>query len=173
MKKLLVFVATLACSVLLAQNASAHVLVMDDTKTHGAVLHIIPDDDPVAGEKASLYFDMQDELARAAKSISLTVRNDVQEQDTVAVKKEGSLVTADYMFPSQGVYEIKYTVETNRGSYYFTQAQRVARGVVTHATLPPTFAWAQALLIASIVSFAVLGIFALNHRRAIARESAF
>lgn len=49
-----------------SQKAYAHVLVSDESNTVGAVLHITPDDDPIAGESAHIFFDVQDKNSLAA-----------------------------------------------------------------------------------------------------------
>lgn len=174
MKKVIVagiVALTLSCF-LFAQQASAHVLVMDSTNTKGAILHIIPDDDPVAGEVSQLYFDMQ-ETNDAKREVRLVIRDEAGTEKAVDTTVQGALVTASYTFPAQGVYEIKYTVIEDGNEFVFTQAQRVSRGMATSALNAPSYSWAQALLIASGVGLVILGILALNHRKDIARHSTF
>lgn len=174
MKKcLMLFVLSLVTSLLFINPVSAHVLVTDQTNSQGAILHIIPDDDPIAGEKADLYFDMQDDLAAKATAISLTISNDQKNETLVKVRREGSLVTAAYTFPAQGVYTIRFVVTSNGQNYSFSQAQRVTRGVSLSSLEKPSYAWAQVLFIGSMVGFAVLAIIIFNRRVAIAKQSTF
>jgi hypothetical protein len=157
---------------LFAQQASAHVLVMDSTNTQGAILHIIPDDDPVAGEVSQLYFDMQ-QTNDTVREVRLVIRDEAGAESSVDTTVKGALVTASYIFPAQGAYEIRYTVIEDRNEYVFTQAQRVSRGIVSSALNTPNYSWAQALLIASGVGLVILGILVWNHRKDIAKHSTF
>ena len=53
MNKILFFAALcIGFFALIPQNTFAHVLISDNTKSIGTVLHIVPDDNPVAGEQA-------------------------------------------------------------------------------------------------------------------------
>jgi len=172
MKKILLALILIAACLVPATNAFAHVLVMDETNTHGAVLHIIPDDDPIAGQPSDLYFDMQDALANDA-SVSLSVKSADGTSDGIEVNRNGSLVTAEYTFPTQGVYELTYTVASEGKEYVFKQTQRVSRGVASGIATQQTHAWAQGLLVTSLFGLAVVAILAFNRRKEIAKQSTF
>ena len=172
MKKVILGILMVAGSVLISSQATfAHVLVTDDTKTKGAILHIIPDDDPVAGEEATLYFDTQEQLSDAR--VELMIENTSGDATKVETSKDGSLVTAKYTFAVQGAYSVTFTVISDDARYVFTQSQRVSRGVSTSTLARPSYAWAEVLLLASGICFAVLIIIALNRRKDIARHSTF
>lgn len=170
MKKLIFAVFLFLCVIVPKSLASAHVLITDETNTKGAILHIIPDDDPVAGEQATLYFDMQNQLS-GEDSVMLTIYNSASEKAEIETKTDGSLVTANFTFPSQGVYEIEYVVSTSRETYIFKQTQRVSRGISGATAGKQTYAWAEMLLVASVISFAFLMIVAFNRRKDITRQS--
>jgi xanthine/uracil/vitamin C permease (AzgA family) len=155
--------------------ASAHVLVMDESKSAGAILHITPDDDPIAGQSATLYFDMQGKRA-ADTRVTLAIKDDYGAASQVSIEPgeaKGSLITASYIFPKQGVYTITFTVRQDDRTYTFAQSQRVARGVSGSALDRPTYAWAEALTAGCGVGLAVLVIVAFNRRKTIARQSKF
>jgi len=174
MKKLLIGIALGICCVFIpAQSSSAHVLITDETKSKGAILHIIPDDDPIAGEESTLYFDTQEQLSDSGNMVNFSVKNGSDETQNVETKLEGSLATARYTFPTQGIYTLVFTVTASGNTYTFTQTQRVSRGVSTNALEKTTYGWAEVLIITSSVGFALLIILAINRREAIAKHSTF
>lgn len=166
---LLLLLATLASS----QSASAHVLTQDAAKTKGAIVHIIPDDDPVAGKEATLYFDIQGELSSSDSSVQLSITNANGTKRFIPTTLEGSLASATYTFPTQGAYNLALTVSSNGTTYIFSQPQRVSRGVTTNALDQPTYAWAEILLLASGIGFVMLIFTAFNRKRDIAEYSTF
>jgi hypothetical protein len=155
------------------QPVAAHVLITDESRSHGAILHIIPDDDPIAGEESTLYFDTQDELLEGDSNVSLTVRNQSDNETSVSVKIDGTLVTADYTFPVQGVYELTYTVESADQTYQFSQSQRVSRGAIISASERPSYVWAEIVLLSSAVGAVLLVLTVFNYRKEIAKHSTF
>ena len=173
MKKLIFVLVLLVASLVYSSAANAHVLITDETKTKGAVLHIIPDDDPIAGDKSTLYFDMQDQLGSSSDSVKLTISGSSGTEQSVETKIDGTLVTAEFVFPVQDVYEIKFVVAANDTEYIFTQSQRVSRGEADGVLSRPTYVWAELLLVASGVGTALLIIIAINRRKDIAKHSSF
>lgn len=173
MKILMYILLLLAVGLVFSNNASAHVLITDETKTKGAVLHIIPGDDPIAGEESTLYFDMQAELVNANNSVKLFIKDYSGSEQLVETKTDGTLVTAEYVFPTQGVYEIKFIVAANTTEYIFTQSQRVSRGEASGVLNPATYIWAEILLVSSGVGGALLAVTAINRRKDIAKHSSF
>jgi methionine-rich copper-binding protein CopC len=173
MKYLFVTMLLFVCSLMPTQSASAHVLVTDESRTKGAVLHIIPDDDPAAGEEATLYFDTQEQLLNSESSITLVITDSKGKEMTVETNTNDSLVTAKYVFPVQGMYLISYHVQSKGTTYVFRQSQRVARGISDGALNRPTYAWAEIMLVASGVGFGLLIVTAFNRRKSIAQRSTF
>jgi methionine-rich copper-binding protein CopC len=172
MKKLITGILLIACCVIVpSQTSFAHVLITDEMKTKGAILHIIPDDDPVAGEQSTLYFDTQDQLSNTKSTVELTIQSESIEDQKMNMKVDGSLATATYTFPTQGVYNLTFTVSSGEQSSIFKQSQRVSRGVSTSPLEKPTYPWAEILVLASGIGFAVLAIIAFNRRKDIAKHS--
>lgn len=165
MKKL--FFALITTLVVFAhvQVSEAHVLMMDDTNTIGGVLHINPDDDPVAGESAHLFLDPQIDK-RTVDSMQLTVRD--TNGDEVAVDR-----SFNYVFPTQGVYELVFAVNSAGSNYIFTHTQLVTRGVTTGALDSPSHAWAEITLLMSGIGITLLVVIGFNFRKEIARQSTF
>lgn len=171
MRYLLIGLAVLLAAVS-SQPAHAHTLIADDSKTKGAILHLTPDDDPIAGQPSTLFFDVQNTATDTDAVVTLTVKKD-GEQAEVQAKLDGSLATFDYTFPSQGVYSLVFSVPSSDRTYTFTVDWRVSRGVVASALDTPRHTWAEMALLASGVGLALLVVTMLGRWRYIWRQSTF
>ena len=172
MNKVLIALCILAASLLVSSQVSAHVLVADESSSIGAVLHVMPDDDPIAGQPSDLYFDVQATNLKN-DSVTMSVRDtQTGERQSVETKLEKNLVTATYEFPAQGVYELEFTVVTDK-TYIFSYAQRVSRGVEGVQIDNESYFIADAALIASGVGFLVILVLFINNRREIKKHSTF
>lgn len=148
-----------------SQQASAHVVVNSIDKSNSAILHIIPDDDPIAGEVVNLMFDTQAGFLSDASKVTLAIHDtSSQKEDTVETRRDGSLVSADYTFPTQGTYLIRYSVTTNGVTYVFEQDMRVSRGLQGSNQVEQKYTWAEGLLIVAGILFLVLVIIGWNKR---------
>lgn len=157
---------------MLSKPAFAHVLISDNTKTVGAVLHVVPDDDPIAGQQSNLYFDIQSQKINE-KNTKLTITNlTTDDVADVPVKVEGSSVNADYIFPSQGVYQLVLTASSDK-AYTFNYSQRVSRGVTGSALDKPTYPLATMSLIFAGTLFLFMLIIMFNHRKEIKEHGSF
>lgn len=171
MKRLLLLAIVIV--LVMPVTASAHVMVLDETQSKGAILHIIPDDDPVAGEKSTLFFDMQNQVLEKSKNskVTLTITSGSNQNTDVPVRTKGSLVTASYVFPAQGLYTVQYKIKTDTDTYLFSYLQRVSRGAVVNPLTPQTHTWAEILVIGSAISIILLLITAINRRKLIIAQS--
>jgi hypothetical protein len=169
MRKYLLVVAIVLTVVCIPRPASAHVLIQDDTHSVGAVLHITPDDDPIAGQPAQLFYDVKNELFQSnVFRPTLQIADATGKHEDVKITHSGTTVNATYTFPAQGVYDLKLTLSSPDKTYVFTLAQRVSRGTpAVVATANPDYAWADTALIASICGGIALGVVGFNHRRQI------
>lgn len=172
-RALLLGVAITAAALLTSQAASAHVLLMDTKGSVGAILHVMPDDNPVAGEPSDMYFDRQGAGRDESAAVTLAIKNSQGEVSEVEVQTNGSLSTATYTFPEQGVYQLTFAVKSDEGEFIFEQSQRVTRGVISSSLEAPQYYWAEALMIGALISFAALLIIAFNRRKEIAKQSTF
>ena len=168
---LLVIFSVLLLSNAFLQPVSAHVLITDQTTTKGAILHVMPDDDPIAGQDTVFYFDTQNQLAAQGSNVKLDILDENGSSKEVEAKVDGSLATATYIFPTQGIYKLTFTVNSNGQTYIFEQSQRVSRGVSASALSKPTYAWAEMLLVTCFVLFALLVVMFINRRKDIATQS--
>ena len=155
-----------------AQPASAHVLVTDSSGSLGAVLHIIPDDDPIAGEKSTLFFDIQNGDFKEEPKIEVEISSE-DNKKIIPMKTDGSLATVDFVFPVQGQYELTFTADSSAKSYTFTHTQRVTRGVASSVLDAQRHVWAEMILVGCFTAFAIGCIVAWNRRDAIRRASTF
>lgn len=171
MKSFLLALFTLTLITLQTSSAQAHVLISDQTKGKAIILHVTPDDDPIAGQPAMFFFDMQNQTLSADGTVRLTVRDASGTRQTVQVESDGSLTTAEYIFPARGVYTLIYQVGLGENAYIFEYTQRVSRGTVGGVLDEPAPAWADALLLFSVIGLAVLIIVAWNRRAAIKLNS--
>ncbi len=165
----------LFCIVILpGSTVGAHVLVTDEEKSTGAILHVIPDDDPIAGKKSTLFFDIQDKIVESDSTVILTITPQRGgESEFVKTAIDGSLVTAEYVFPNQGAYEIRYTVQTDDRDYVFVNSMRVSRGVTLDEIDTSRYVWAEGIVFACGAITALCIIIAWNRRSAIAAQSKF
>lgn len=172
--KLLIFALLLfACLLLPEQSVFAHVLITNEAKTKGAILHIIPDDDPIAGEESSLYFDMQDEIQGSENLVVLTIREPSGTETFMEAEIDGTLATAKYTFPEQGIYDLTFTVASDGEAYTFNHSQRVSRGIIIGPLDKTNYAWAEILLLVSGLGLIILVIIVFNRRKEITAQSTF
>ncbi len=110
---ILILVCLFTASFISPLQVSAHMLKRDDSI--GAVIHVDPDDDPIAGQPSSLYFELKDTSGEfSPQSCECVVR----------IKKAGEVLStfplyqsttttdlnhaaATYTFPEKGVYTIE------------------------------------------------------------------
>ncbi len=180
MKKILFFVL-LTLAVVSPQTVSAHVLIRDKEANVGAIFHLTPDDDPIAGEDSILYFDIQDQASLVRipyDGYDLFITNDQDTTTQVETATLGSSVSAQYLFPGQGVYKLELRSQPKYDVFQkvsLTHTLRVDRGIIIDGRVPPTsrHAWAEILLILSISSLILIAIYIYNNRHNIVRQSSW
>ncbi|HYH75287.1 MAG TPA: hypothetical protein VD735_04990 [Candidatus Saccharimonadales bacterium] len=167
--------AVVLCGVVLLavpRQATAHVLIRDTRGATGAMLHINPDDDPVAGRQTTLYFDIQDQAVAAQDTqVDLVITDPAQLSQQVATKLRGTSIAATYTFDTRGLYQLQLTIwQQGKVLHRFEQSQRVTRGVTGATTVTPP-AWAEPGLLVSGVALVLTGIIAYNRRSSIIKYS--
>ena len=174
MRYFLASMAIVVAALLAAPTTQAHVLITDQTGERGAILHIVPDDDPIAGKTATLFFDTQHNLLDATSTATVSIHQEGSDQATqLATKIDGPLITANFVFPRQGVYQLRYTIHSSAGSLVFEHTARVSRGIAVGTLDRPRHTWAEGVLFGCSALLACLGILAWNRRKDIARQSTF
>lgn len=126
-------------------SVQAHVLVSDEQDSKGAILHVSPDDDPIAGEESDLFFDLQDDELDADYVPYLSIANEDGQVDDVDVEKDANFVTAVYTFPYQGTYQLSLRIESGNESHTYEMTQEVTRGAVRNSSERQVEPWAYAL----------------------------
>lgn len=151
-KKLLIIPLLGALLLLAPQAAKAHTVLRDSISGTGAVLHITPDDDPIAGEQSSMFFGIQGtSLMHGQTTAQVTITDDKGQATSATSRVAESGVAADFTFPRQGLYTLALSVEQNgKKLYSFSQSQRVSRGLSNSAPVRAPV-WAEAGLVASTV----------------------
>lgn len=129
--------------------AGAHMFSKDTMAGSGSVLHITPDDDPIAGEQSSLVFDIKGLSATGNQAVAkLTITDDQNNETEVPAHVRDNTVAAEYTFPQQGLYKIALSIEQDGiQTHNFVQSQRVNRGIISSVTVarsPPFWAVAGA-----------------------------
>jgi hypothetical protein len=173
-KRLRLLAALLLVAILLLPaQALAHVAIKDRASGTGAILHLNPDDDPIAGEQATLFFDIRDDsITPESSRATLTITNEQRIATPVPVTMRGSSVAARHIFPRQGIYHIRlHITQENRSKHTFLYSQRVGRGISGGAVPQGPPAWAEIGGILTLVTVALTAIIAYNRRKAIQQYS--
>lgn len=157
----------------ISQPASAHVLIVDTTESKGAILHINPDDNPVAGESSGIIFDTENNLINSSSQVWLRVKDQTGQSTRIKMKIDKSFAVAEYTFPARGLYNLSFEIKNKSATATFEVAQRVSRGVSASGGDANKHEWAEALLVASVVAILSLAILAYNNRRDIGLHSTF
>src|SRR3989344_782463 len=163
---IIVLVMCLVTAFITAVPVQAHVLLSDTRGEVGAILHVSPDDDPIAGQSSILFFDIQKDISAVeSNDIQLTITDSTGQKTTAPVTKQGSYISSAYTFPSQAAYEIHLSIPQQHTTLEFTAIQRVSRGISTDRVAHEAI-WAKTALVMGICSIAVACILAFNHRKA-------
>ncbi|MCA9338272.1 hypothetical protein KC949_01830 [Candidatus Saccharibacteria bacterium] len=174
MKPVYAVIFALVATTSMPPAAYAHVLITDSTHSKGTILHINPDDDPIAGEESNFFLNTQDLNTGDGGKIFLTITNlatgENRQVNAPIIQKSAKL---DYTFPTQGVYNLVFTVKSKTQQYKFSYDLRVARGLNLNNTKNTYRAWADILAICSTIGIVVILIIALNRRRDISKQSTF
>jgi len=169
MKYVVIGILSLLCALAPAQLAFAHVLITDDSGTYGAILHIDPGDNPVAGQPATLILDTQ----QLAGTTTVVIGDVTGHTTTLTARTTGSMAEVHYTFPSQGVYSLVFTVHSSHHSYIFHQSQLISQGTVAQPLTQPHHQWARALLVASLAGLGLLTAILLGRWRMVGHQSTY
>ncbi len=179
MKKYLLSLVCLVLVTAWTTSVSAHVLLRDARADIGAVLHINPDDDPIAGQTSQLYFDLQDKNSQvriAYSGYELIIADERNGAVTVPLTVSGSTLQVEYTFPSQGLYRLTLRSKASYDQFQkvaMRDSLRVSRGVAGRIDSKPKHPLASVISLAVTVAFISLVILAWNYRHIIARHSRF
>lgn len=159
-----------------SRTAEAHSMLRDSIAEGGAILHVSPDDNPIAGEPASLVFETQDEsMASNRSTAKLVITDDEDNLMEVQASIRGRAVAVDYTFPRQGLYSLDLSVrQGGQETHHFTASQRISRGAIngtaTVAERGPPF-WAVAGSAGTTITAAIIGVAVFSRRAQINAQS--
>lgn len=175
MRRLLsVMLLSLWLILLLPGSAAAHVFFADQTGEHGVIMHLQPDDDPIAGQSTTMYFDIKSTVIDTDTynfNVYIIDQADTKRLAVNTITGPHSFSSV-YTFPVQAAYMIRLEatpVGQAEASFVFLQPQRVTRGTAKSALDEPRHAWAEFSLIAAGCGTVVLILVVVSRRRAIAR----
>lgn len=171
---LLVCSAILGLVLFFPESAAAHVLISDETGKVGAILHIAPDDDPVAGQISGLGFDVHIPEDISNWAINLSVKRPGGKIDEIPAAAKIRSIHGEYTFTGRGVYEVELSLKPKSGdvpAVVFKYSLRVNRGVTGQSEAVPAPLWAQAGCLIAVWGLMVLAIIAHNHRQMISKTS--
>ncbi len=179
MKRYIVGLILVTAATLWPIPAQAHVLLADTKANIGAVLHINPDDDPVAGQTNQLYFDLQDKNSQvriAYSGYELLVMDEQGKGAKPVLEIADSTLIASYNFPRQGLYKLTLRSKSSYEQFQkvsMTYSLRVSRGTANPAETKEEYPLATVTAMGAGIALTVLTILAYNNRRLIARHSTF
>jgi len=140
----------------------AHILVTDNLI--GAVIHIDPDDDPIAKKESTFFFDFKDksdklDLSECNCEFQVFENgNKIYSQPLTPLEENGS-ATATYTFPKKGVYMVKVvgtSVNSSFDPFTLSYDVRVSRSVSNNASSIFSYVSNETLLILLIVSGVIM-----------------
>ncbi len=161
----LFFCLSLALAILHAAGTSAHELLRDTNGRNGAILHIAPNDDPVAGEISGLDYRLQLKPA-VPGGVHLKITKMLGTTETIPVILKNGIVTAEYAFPSRGIYTIELSIaQAAQQPNIFSYDVRVNRGLTGHSQSVSTPIWATLGVIGSVWGMSALTAIAYKYRK--------
>jgi hypothetical protein len=154
--------------------ASAHVVVPDTTGKTGAIFHVTPDDDPIAGATTGLYYELDpsSNLQTATATLLITSASGGI-SETVPATLKGQTVSASFDFPVRDLYYLSLSVvpaDHSLPALTFNSSQRITHssGANPEVVVP---IWAKLGILASVWSLTLLFLTAIRRRRAIIKKS--
>ncbi len=167
-------------ALVLPTNISAHVLKYDGSI--GAVLHVNPEDDPIAGEVSNFFFEFKDKKNKFIPGncdCVVKVIKDGSEVFTQNLFKDNSNpsltnISFSYTFPSLGIYSIVINGKSKDGSFDSFSLKydvRVARMTSNQpvATTTPTSNWFLQhqlhIILPLAIAFGTLVIYVMTRKR--------
>lgn len=167
-----IYLLLASCFLILASPVSAHVL--ESNGSIGAVMHISPDDDPVAGQPSGFFFEFKDKDGKFKPKdcecvVSILQGNtEMFSQQLFQNSTDPSLENASftYTFPEKNVYTVKIVGKPNSSDAFqpFTLKYdiRVSREATIDQQNSPNddsfVEWFKGHTLHLIAAFMVLGI---------------
>lgn len=119
MKKIRILVILVVAFALCISSVQAHFLITDNQI--GALLHVNPNDDPVAGEPATFFFELKDKENKfdpAQCDCTFTVSENGAEIHSQALYSGSNEASVIYTFPQKSIYTVTITGKPNGGAQF-------------------------------------------------------
>ena len=155
-KKILLLIAILT-GLLFPAGASAHELLKDKIGSAGVLLHTDPDDAAVAGGNTTLFFDLSDSsiTPQTAQAV-VAIIDDHGAVAHITPTFAGSTITAHYVFPRPGDYNVWLTItQSGKATHQFSERLSVSDGTSSSKIAANTPVW-------SIIGIVVTVLLAVN-----------
>lgn len=177
--KRIVVLTILAWLVLPGSVAEAHVLKSNGTV--GAVMHVTPDDDPIAGQESSFYFEFKDTEGKFKPTLcECTVRikkagREIYTQPLFSANTDPSLsnTSFSYTFPEKNIYTLtiegKPTIVNGFTPFTLSYDLRVDRTADTEKETNDATLLPKLVLIFLLITVGA-GIFFMKKRKHTTRE---
>ncbi len=152
---------TIRTNIFALDTAQAHVLKSQGSV--GAVLHIEPEDDPIAKAPTTLYFEVKDKEGNFQASTCICTVKVYQGNEEIAVipgqEAGNSAITAPVTFPARDIYTVvfegKPLLSTGFNSFSLSYDIRVSRidegGRVIGATFLPLLVIIPIMVVLALV----------------------
>lgn len=174
MKVIWIIALSLLTGFIIVPQVDAHVLRSDGTV--GAVMHVTPEDDPIAGEPSDFYFEFKDTASRfspEACNCVITIKKageEVYSQPLFINNSNPNLQNASfsYTFPEKNVYtvEISGKPKTNDSftSFTLTYDLRVEREKTPEESQNTESFWDRygIVVVAMVIAILAVGFFFLR-----------
>jgi hypothetical protein len=135
------------------------------------ILHISPDDEPIAGKTSTLFFDLQNVSSTQKFTASLSITKDSQPAVIAPLVIDGNTASTKFAFPTSGTYNLKLDVTANDKALSYHLSQTVAPGGESIVTTQHINIFALAAFVAGVAALAVLVTVAFLRRKRIAAQS--
>lgn len=129
----LLMISVVSSFIFTSQEVQAHFIVEDPKTGEEAYFHSTPEHSPIAGKESTISYDFsQADRNTKAYEYTLTAKRAKGKEVIVPTEITSNVVITDYVFPVQGLYELKLIaspkVEGAGKASVFIYNQRVSHG---------------------------------------------
>jgi hypothetical protein len=163
MKKFFIIILFLYSFLFIIHPAFAHILQVDNSI--GAILHVDPEDDPIAGQPSTFFLEFKDKTNRFQSTncycrINILQRGNIIYSNALfqqSLDKNTDTAYDSFTFPSKDVYQLKITGKPKTKpafqSFTLTYDIRVAR---IADTSPQNFSWFSTYLLYILIGIIMI-----------------
>lgn len=127
---------SLLISLSITHKTQAHTLIPSENGANSVMIHVTPEDDPIAGEPSTFLLTLTDPLDASYETATVKVSSlETKYEKLLTAKIDGRLVSAEYVFPTQGLYRVELNIPSRNlsSSLVFVYTVQVERGVKANA----------------------------------------